>query len=54
MTLASAQVKLKEAYQENNWFAIALLLLRFGSELLAYLRELQAEKKKESLEKKEK
>jgi hypothetical protein len=52
MTLASARIRLKEAYQENDWFTIAILLLQFGKELLSYFRELQAERKeRKSLEK---
>lgn len=53
MTIAVAKDRLKQAYQENDWVTIIALILRFGVELIAYLRELKAEKKK-SLEEKEK
>lgn len=53
MTIAVAKDRLRQAYQENDWVTIISLILRFGTELIAYLRELRAERKK-SLEEKEK
>lgn len=49
MNKASARILLKEAYRDGDWVTIAYLLLRFGRELLSYLRELQAERKAEKL-----
>lgn len=51
MTLASAKIRMKEAYRDGDWVVILTLILRFGSELIALLKELKAEKKKKKKEK---
>ena len=45
MTLTQAKAKAGELYDNGQWFKLAMLLLQFGSELIAFIRERKQQKR---------